>query len=149
MADVGRPTDYNPDIHPSMALALAKKGCTNTEIAEGLNIATSTLYQWKNEHEEFSEVLKEGKSASDDMVEASLFKRATGQYVKEKKEIDDGHSVRIETTEKYIADTTAMIFWLKNRRPKEWRDKRETELSGPDGEPLTINLIRANNSKDD
>ncbi len=25
---------------------------------------------------------------------------------------------------------TAAIFWLKNRKPDEWRDRKETEVSG-------------------
>lgn len=149
MADVGRPTDYNPNIHPKAAYTLAKMGLTNTKIAEGMGIATSTFHKWRDEYEAFSDAVKKGKDSADDLVEESLFKRAIGEYVKETKTKDDGHSVTIETTEKHVADTTAMIFWLKNRRPKEWRDKRETEISGPDGEALTINLIRAKHCKDE
>ena len=35
-----------------------------------------------------------------------------------------------EVTKQVAPDTTAQIFWLKNRKPVEWRDKKETELSG-------------------
>ena len=33
-------------------------------------------------------------------------------------------------TKQQAPDTTAQIFWLKNRKPQEWRDKQETEISG-------------------
>jgi transposase-like protein len=127
----GRPTDYNPDVHSAIAENSARKGLTNTEIADILGVATSTFHLWRKEHVEFSDAVKRGKESADDEVEKSLYKRAVGEYVKETKTIStvDGE-IRTEVTEKHVADTTAMIFWLKNRRPAEWRDKHDIEHSG-------------------
>ncbi|WP_339012255.1 helix-turn-helix domain-containing protein [Lactococcus garvieae] len=67
----------------------------------------------------------------------------------ELQEIKDAAIKAIPTTERIIIsevdkevppDTVAALFWLKNRKPKDWRDKRETEISGKDGEKLTIEL---------
>ncbi|MFV0536810.1 MAG: helix-turn-helix domain-containing protein [Dysgonomonas sp.] len=132
----GRPTKYNPDVHPELALSLAIDGLTDKEIAKEMGIAKSTLNVWKKEHPEFMDSIKTGKAQADRKVQLSLYKRATGFTVKEKKvvvELDsDGNQkpARIETTEKHIvADTTAQIFWLKNRRPQEWRDKHDVDVT--------------------
>ena len=84
----------------------ARDGLTDEQIAHNMGINVATLYRWKNEHSEIRDVLKKTKEVVDREVENALFKKA------------------IE------GDTTAMIFWLKNRRPNDWRDKRETALSG-------------------
>lgn len=33
-------------------------------------------------------------------------------------------------TKEVVPDTTAQIFWLKNRKPAQWRDKQDIEHSG-------------------
>jgi len=144
MAEVklGRPSIYDPERHPGEAEYYAGEGMTNQEIASSMGIATSTLSEWMRIHPLFSDAVKRGKQIADDKVEKSLYKRAIGQYVEETKRVDDGSSVRIETTSKYIADTTAMIFWLKNRKPQEWRDKQQTEISGPEGKPLVVKVLK-------
>jgi len=137
----GRPTRYDPNRHPGQVLALARLGKTNQEMAEALNIATSTLKEWVKVHEEFREAFKEGKLEADSKVEASLFTRAIGfEYVERKVITFPNGETRIEeTTKKVLPDVTAQIFWLKNRKPHEWRDK--IEHSGEDGGPIEI-LIR-------
>jgi len=138
----GRPTQYDPDRHPAQVLALARLGKTNEEMAEALKIATSTLKEWVKKHEEFRTAFSEGKVLADSRVEASLYERAIGSEYVEKKVITypDG-SVRIEeTTKKVLPDVTAQIFWLKNRKPKEWRDK--LEHSGEDGGPIEFVIKR-------
>ena len=84
-----------------------------------------TLYDWKNKFPEFSEAIKKGKEIVDIQVENALLKRALGyEYMEERVEISekDGRKV-IQTVKTVIPDTTAQIFWLKNRRPDRWRDK--------------------------
>lgn len=84
----------------------ARDGLTDEQIAHNMGISTTTLYEWKKKYSEIADTLKKTKEVVDREVENALFKKA------------------IE------GDTTAMIFWLKNRRPNDWRDKRETALSG-------------------
>lgn len=78
------------------------------------------------------EALKKGKEVVDIQVENALLKRALGyEFVEVTKELTDaGLLVTKEVTKQQAPDTTAAIFWLKNRKPNEWRDKTQTELSG-------------------
>jgi len=127
MAKVGRPSLYDPKLHPKLAFWLAQAGLTDEQIAEEIAIHTDTLYQWRKVHPEFSEALKEGKATPDDEVEAALLRRAKGfKYVEQGKE-------RVA-----LPDTTACIFWLKNRRPSDWRDKREHDVTGNIKGPLFV-----------
>lgn len=128
----GKPTKYDPDIHPDHVKALAIDGLTNEEIAKKLGIATSTLQEWINKYPDLSEAIKEGKEPADSKVEMSLYKRALGYTYTERKVIDlsDG-GTRIETVVKEVVpDVGAQCMWLKNRRPDKWRDKQEIEHSG-------------------
>ena len=113
----------------------ARDGLTDEQIAHNMGISTATLYNWKKEHLEILEALKRGKAVVDRLVENALLKRALGYSYKETtRELmfnkDTGESsLRVtKVVEKEVApDTTAQIFWLKNRKPEEWRDKRFVE----------------------
>lgn len=113
----------------------ARDGLTDEQIAHNMGISIATLYNWKKEHLEILEALKRGKAVVDRMVENALLKRALGYSYKETtRELmfnkDTGESsLRVtKVVEKEVApDTTAQIFWLKNRKPEEWRDKRFVE----------------------
>lgn len=113
----------------------AKDGLTDEQIAANMGISPSTLYEWKKKYSEISESLKKGKEIVDRQVENALLKRALGYEYEEVKtfieETDGKKKKKVEKTIKHIAgDVTAQIFWLKNRKPMVWRDKKETELSG-------------------
>lgn len=109
--------------------AWARNGLTDEQIAHNMGIAVSTLYDWKKKHIEISESLKDGKEVVDVLVENALLKRALGyEYVEMKEKHECGVLTETTTTKKFIPpDTTAQIFWLKNRKPEDWRDKREVE----------------------
>ena len=150
MADVGRPTKYDPQYHPEKVEILAAEGKILKEIAKEFQVNVSTITEWKQNHEEFSAALTRGREKADELVIDSLYTRALGYTIEEERAMNIDGDVQIVRVEKHIpSDPASMFFWLKNRRPKEWRDKRETELSGPDGEPLTINLIRAKHCKNE
>lgn len=126
----GRPSKYSADVHVPWGRSLAKRGCTDEEIAEAFGITVRTLYGWKGAHPEFLHALKESKSKTDEAVAESLFNRACGNCVREtrrRREVLDSEGKKVVltevTTEKLPPDTTAMIFWLKNRQPQLWRDK--------------------------
>ena len=103
----------------------ARDGLTDEQIAGNIGINTSTLYDWKNKFPKISESLKKGKEVVDIQVENALLKRALGYEFQETRvEKSDKDGTKIIQTLKHIpADTTAQIFWLKNRRPDKWRDK--------------------------
>lgn len=96
----------------------ARDGLTDEQIAERMGIQRPTLYDWKNKYADISDALKKGKEVIDYQVENALLQKAL-----------DG-------------DTTAQIFWLKNRKAKTWRDKQETQITGD------MNIKQENSLKD-
>lgn len=134
----GRPTKYKPE-YVKQAEKLCKLGATDMEVADFFEVNVATLNRWKAEHQEFCASLKIGKVTADDRVERSLFARATGY---EHDEVDirviGQEIVQTPIRKHYAPDTTAAIFWLKNRRPAEWRDKQEIEHGGN----VTVEITR-------
>lgn len=130
---MARPTKYKAEF-VAQAEKLCKLGATDAEIADFFEVDVRTLYRWKGEHAEFCHALKSGKTEADDRVERSLFSRAIG-YEHEEVDIRVINQAIVKTPIRkyYPPDTTAAIFWLKNRRPDEWRDKNIQELTDPDG----------------
>lgn len=110
----------------------AHDGLTDEQIAEKIGIRRPTLYDWKKKYSDISDALKRGKEVIDRQVENALLKRALGYEFKEitQELTEDGMRVTKVITKQQAPDTTAQIFWLKNRKPEEWRDKKETEITG-------------------
>ncbi len=122
---------YNPGMHPRRAAELVKDGLTDKELAKAFGINKATLYRWQESHRDFCDSIKKAKKIPDDQVEAALFKRAIGYEVEwdeitasgEKK--PDGSNKVLKAVRKkqiFPPSEVAMIFWLKNRRPQDWRD---------------------------
>ncbi len=128
--DRGRPTKYKPE-YVAQAEKLCALGATDIEIADFFEVDVRTLYRWKGEHEDFCQALKVAKEVADRRVERSLFARATGY---EHDEVDirviQNEVVQTPIRKFYPPDTTAAIFWLKNRDQAKWREKVEMEHSG-------------------
>lgn len=117
----------------------ARDGLTDEQIASNMGVAYSTLRTWRDKYSALSAALKSGKEVVDRLVENALLKKATGELrtirkpikVKEVlyedgKRISEKEHIEYADEEIYIPpDTTAQIFWLKNRKPEEWRDKRD------------------------
>lgn len=137
---VGRPSQYR-EAYVNGARMLAKLGATDAEIAEFFDVDVRTIYRWKNTHPEFCQALNIGKDEADERVVRALYHRAVG-YEQEAVKIfmpaGAENPVYAPYIEKIAPDTTAAIFWLKNRRPAEWRDRAALELSGPDGGPVQV-----------
>ena len=103
----------------------ARDGLTDEQMAHNIGISTSTLYDWKKKYLELSESLKRGKEVVDRQVENALLKTALGFEYEEETVTNTGTVV---TTKKYSKpNTTAQIFWLKNRKSNEWRDQQHVE----------------------
>lgn len=81
----------------------ARDGLTDEQIAQKMGVGYSTLQTWKSKYQDIQDTLKKGKDVVDYQVENALLSSAL-----------DGN-------------TTAQIFWLKNRRPDKWRDKQKEE----------------------
>jgi len=154
----GRPTKYDPKIHPGIVAKLAATGMTDEDIAEVLTIDTATFYRWKVAHPEFSEAVAKGKSTPIAVVEDSLYRLCNGYTYKE----GSSRGIRVEKTKH--PDVRAIEFYLKNVAPDKWRDKRQMEDSVPDGGPIVqddlagmtneeleerMRILRAGDDKDD
>lgn len=130
----GRPSEYKPE-YVTKVLVMAERGATDFEIADSLGVSVRTLYRWKAENEDFRQSLKLAKDIADERVERSLYQRAIGyeqDAVKIFMPAGADKPVIAEYVEKIPPDTTAMIFWLKNRKKADWRDRTEVEHSVDD-----------------
>lgn len=121
----------------------ARDGLTDEQIAANIGISRSTLNEWKKKYSDISDTLKRGKDVVDVQVENALLKRALGytydevtrervlDYDPTTGQVTGSHmEVTKKVTKEVQGDTTAQIFWLKNRRPEQWRDKRDVQVEG-------------------
>lgn len=147
---MGRPTDYRPEMC-EQAEKWSWLGATNDKMAEFLNVSITTFKTWMATYPDFLAAVKKGREDADAAVVKSLYTRARGYTVREvtedhtKKQATPGDitvdeegelgqeyevkpTVRV-TIKEIPADPTSMIFWLKNRRPAEWRDKKDIDAN--------------------
>ena len=141
---MGRPSKYDAwKDKLEVIQGWARDGLTDEQIAHNMGISPATLYDYKNKYPEFVEALKKGKEVIDVQVENALLKRALGykydEVTKERNKKGALVTTKIITKEVH-PDTTAQIFWLKNRKPEEWRDKKDIDLDVK--ELPIINLVR-------
>ena len=132
--------------------AWARDGLTDEQIAHNCGINAKTLWDWKTKHSQICNALKKGKEVVDIQVENALFKRAMGYKTVEVTEetrligVDDdkvpiyamAESKRVY--KEFPPDVTAQIFWLKNRKPKEWRDKQQIDTNISIGENDVVRI---------
>lgn len=113
----------------------ARDGLTDEQIAHNMGIGARTLYEWFNRFPQLSQTIKKGKSPVDVEVENALLKRALGytydEVIEEEETLPSGksRSYKRTVTKEVPPDVTAQIFWLKNRKPAQWRDKPEPPIS--------------------
>lgn len=166
----GRPTLFKQE-YCEQVEKLCRVGMIDKEIADFFGVVESTINKWKIDYPEFSEALKRGKVIADANVADRLYQRAMGfEHDSEEIKVIPGQKpkgkapsqdkdgagitsehasiVRVPIRKVYPPDTTAAIFWLKNRQPKKWRDKVEQGFTNGDGEdvppPITVFQIPDN-----
>lgn len=124
---MARPSKYHSHVQPKLDLVKgwAADGLSNEQIADNLGIATSTFHEYRKAYSEFADAIKKGKEVADYQVQNALFETATGFTYYEEVTNAIGDVVRVEKYAK--PNTTAQIFWLKNRSPEKWRDKTEVK----------------------
>jgi len=113
----------------------AREGLTDEQIAKNVGITRSTLNEWKKKYPDISDTLKKNKEIVDFEIENALVKRALGYRYKEitKEKVLNPLTSKYELTitkeveKEVLPDTTAQIFWLKNRQSKKWREKPSEE----------------------
>jgi len=143
----GRPTKYKSE-YCLTAEYMARAGMTDAQIAGRLGISEATITNWKKDYPEFLASLKVGKEGPDDLVEKSLFERATGYTFDSEKIVVvsmgqglGSETERVPIKEHCPPDVTAQIFWLKNRRPDRWRDKQEIQIDGEISTPVKFVFV--------
>ena len=135
------PRIYESSI-PGRILDLAKLGLTISEMAGAIGVKVGTLETWLHAKEEVREAYEKGRWIHDHAVELSLMQRALGFDYWEEKHVDGvdaigrPYSYTTRVKKKVLADTTAQIFWLKNRSSDRWRDTYK---------PSEMHLTQVNN----
>ena len=152
-------TSYKDDVEPylSRIKAWARDGATDEIIVKKLGISRSAFYKFKSQFVDFADALKKGKEDVDIQVENALLKRALGyEYNETTQELSGFGQMRVTkiVTKQVIPDTTAQIFWLKNRRSDKWKnkiDEPEDDTSFENNRKTVAQLITENQTvtKDD
>lgn len=120
---------YKPE-YDELAYNYALLGAKDEQLAEFFGVSEVTINAWKKAHPTFLKSLKEGKSFADANVAKSLYHRALGyQHLETKIATHQGAITdQVDVVKHYAPDPTAAIFWLKNRQPELWRDKKEITM---------------------
>ena len=132
----GRPSKFD-SIDLDKVSILAKRGWTDFDMSSFFGVTEQTWCNWKIKHPKFFESLKDWKIEADNRVERSLYERACGYSHPEDKIFKPAgeEPTIVKTIKHYAPDSTACIFWLKNRKKAEWRDKPEEDNGGKDFNP--------------
>lgn len=127
---VGRPTAYLPEFAQTAHDACIR-GATNASLAAQLGVSRSTIDSWIAKRPDFSSAVKTGRAIADNGVVSALYARAVGRtYTATKVLLHDGQPITVEYTVEPPPDVRACIFWLRNRRPAEWREDRPRKPKG-------------------
>ncbi|HTB63327.1 MAG TPA: hypothetical protein VK737_07025 [Opitutales bacterium] len=144
----GRPTLYRVE-YCRMAFRMCLLGATDAELAIHFGVPESTLNNWKHKHPKFLESIKSGKEEADSKVVESLYARALGYSHNDVDirtvSVGDGISEIVQTPiiKHYPPDATSLIFWLKNRQGKKWRNSEmELTVKLDVGEQVALELAK-------
>lgn len=162
MARRGKQDDWLTDDGLLLIEGWARDGLSLEQIAHNMAIASSTLREWRKNYPAISTAIKKGQAPVDYEVENAMLKSALGYTVKVKKPIkvktkkqlkDKGtiEEERIEYAEEEVyikPDTTAQIFWLKNRRPDKWRDRQDQVIMNVEDLTPIADMLNETDSDD-
>lgn len=137
----GRPSKYHTHVEPKLLLvsSWARNGLTDADICNNLDVGKDAWISYKKEFPELQEALKRNKEEADFIIENELYEKAKGRTVllNKVKVLNDGTLIPYQEESFIAGDVTAQIFWLKNRNPKDWRDKQDITHDGQVG----VNII--------
>ena len=127
----GKYTEWLTEEKLKLLQEWGKNGLTNSQIAKNMGVSERTLYGWLKRYKVLSDNLNNGKALADREIENSLYKRALGYEIQEEKitieELNGVVKKKKQIIKKHVpGNVTAQIFWLKNRKSKEWRNNEES-----------------------
>lgn len=138
----GRPSAFREE-YAEQAKKLCRLGALDCEMADFFGVAERTFNNWKKRHPAFASALKEGKALADAQVAHSLYLRALG-YSHPDVHVSryQGEVTVTEVTRHYPPDTAACVFWLRNRRPDLWRERRvDEEGAAPEARAVSFQVV--------
>ncbi len=140
----GRPSLYQPEF-AAQAFELCLAGATNRDLADTFEVVHSTIDNWLQKHPEFAQSVKRGRALADGRVAHGLYSRAIGYtYETTRVVLHRGEPVAVPHTVHKPPDVRACTFWLRNRRPQQWREgPKPVQDEGPDCSPLDAASGRA------
>ena len=139
----GRPTVYKPE-NAEIARQACMLGASNETLAERLEVSRRTIDNWIASIADFGDAVRHGRLVADESVVAALYARATGMEHKSIKIVEgEGTAVTTTHTVQALPDVRACIFWLRNRRPKQWRENRPLAHEQYGGRDLAQELEEA------
>jgi hypothetical protein len=147
---VPRVSRFTPE-NRSRVIAALRAGATEAFACAGLNppLAVRTLANWKTQNPDFLQELRDAKQIPDGNVQVALFRSATGRALARRKPMIDrvtrnpilGPDGQVLYEEEYFQpNVIAMIFWLKNRQPDDWKDR--TEIA-PSDKPIVVEIVES------
>jgi hypothetical protein len=131
------PVCYDDRIFPRVAFTICCLGGGDDEVASALDVTKDVVGQWKSEHKEFRRKCEKGAEIADNQVVTSLYRRAIGyRRIRSKILNSNGAPTEVRYFEEVLADVRAIIFWLTNRLPNEWKHPSKIEPQKPMDDPL-------------
>ena len=128
MAKPARPNECKPDVC-DLARKFCMLGAMDDDLADLFEVDPATIADWIANFPDFAAALKQGREIADATAAERLFQRAIGfSHEVEKVVQSGGKPVTVKYTERYPPDTTALVFWLKNRQGGRWRDRPSPSL---------------------
>ena len=145
MANISKAGEWLEPEKLTLLTAWARDGLVDEQIAKNMGISEATLYNYKNKYPEIKEALRKGKEVVDIEVENAMLKRAMGYTItiNEQKLDREGFVHDLKRDIHIPGDVTAQIFWLKNRKKVQWRDKVEYENTGENKNGVIEDLVEA------
>lgn len=130
LAKRGRPSKLK-DVDLKSVENMCWLGATNAQLAERLGVGETTIDRWIKDDEGFRGTVLKTRAIADSRTVKSLYQRANGYSLPETKVFfHDGQIVEHTVMKHFPPSEKALEFWLKNRQPDDWRDKKEVEISG-------------------
>jgi hypothetical protein len=124
MSERGRPGSYRPE-NAELARKFCRLGATNQDLADCFEVSVGTIDYWIKTRSEFADGVRRGRVIADASVAQRLFSRAMGYTIETKKHVlYRGEPRELPDFIHYPPDVTACMFWLRNRRPQWWSERR-------------------------